>query len=219
MHPLLQEFKNAPLVSYNNRQIISLKDAKKDACVYYLQYGYVKVYTISDAGDEHILLILHRHDVFPLSPLLAESGGGQKIFFEALGRVKLLQLKKADFTTAMETQLAISNAVLLQLRERFLTSCQHTENLLGKSAYEKLIYCLQFLAARYGHKDGRSVFLDTVFTHRLIASIIGLTRGTVTNEFEKLRLNNLVSTANGRITITSMSRLSKVFGSPFTVTP
>jgi len=217
MNPLLYEFKNATLVSYNNGSIIDLKNAKKDACVYYIHYGYVKEYTISDAGEEHILLFLRRHDVFPLVPFMNDKGGSQKIFFEALGRVKLYQLPRAQLAADLHSHLNIANAMLGQLCERFLTSSQHTENLLGKSASQKLVYSLLFLATRYGHKQGSTTFLDPVFTHKLIANTIGLTRGTVTKEFEKLRQQKLISTVHGRTSIINMAQLAKIYGEPFTI--
>ena len=217
MNPLLNEFTYAPVVSFSNGQIINQKNTKNEACIYCIRFGFVKEYTISNSGDESILVILCRNDIFPLVSILNENGGSQKLYFEALGKVKLLQLTKKQLLSELETDMELATAVMVQLGQRFLTSGQHTENLLGKSAHQKLVYCLQFLAFRYGHKDGDTVFLDPVFTHKLIASTIGLTRGTVTREFEVLRTQKLITTHNRRITIPSMRALSKEFGVPFTL--
>jgi CRP-like cAMP-binding protein len=219
VNPLVNEFRDAQLLSYNNGRLINLKNQNDEPCAYCIRFGFVKAYTISNAGDEHILVILRRGDVFPLIPLIYKNGGGNhKIFFEALGRVKLLQLPREQLVQRIDKNLSLTNAVLNQLCDQFLTSGQHTENLLGKSANQKLVYCLQYLATRYGHSQGDSSFLDSVFTHKLIGNTIGLTRGTVTKEFDRLRSKNLINTTRGRTYIVSMKSLAKEYGEPFTLT-
>ncbi len=210
VNSLFQLFENSLLTTYSNGSVISRLSHEKVPSVYFIKYGYVKCYTINDDGEELILMILGRNDIFPIVSLANNHTGYRykKIFFEALGTAKILEIPEEQLAAKVKNDINVTTAILQIMGERFFVSVQRIENLSHKGAYFKLVHCLHFLAKQYGHKQGDTAFLDSVFTHKLIANTINLTRGTVTREFEKLRDKDLVSNNKRRIYIGSMQRLS-----------
>ena len=216
MNLLFQLFENSPLTTYSNGRTICVLNSEKVPNIYFIKYGYVKCYTISDDGDELIVMILGRNEMFPLIPLANNhtTYRYKKVFFEALGTAKLLVIPAEILTSKALNEIEVTTALLQHINERYFISIQRIDNLSHKGAYYKLVNCLYFLAKQYGHKQGDTAFLDSVFTHKLIANSINLTRGTVTREFEKLREKNIVSNKKRRIYIESMQRLSDEISEP-----
>ena len=221
VNPLLSLFNDTPVVTYRNGQLLSDLNTDTAEYVYLLEFGFVKMYTIGDDGDEHILMILKRKELFPLFSLSQsnELNRKQKVFFEALGTVKLKGIPRATIASCIKTDITVSNAVLVHLGQRYLKTCQHLENLLFRSAHHRVMYCMVFFAHNYGHKRGDSYYLDTVFTHKIIGLTINLTRGTVTNEIEKLREKGLISSNKRRIRIMSMEKLKHEVSNSFNDSP
>lgn len=217
MNQLLELFEKATTTTYATGSIICQLNAEKVENAYCIKYGYVKVYTISDDGDEHIMIILRRNEIFPIFHLTHDDNqkNKQRMFFEALGKVKLLEISKDALTYKIHSGLGICDTMLAHIGERFLAKSMHLENLSYKGAYQRLVYCLLFFAQRFGHFNGGTVLLDPVFTHKIIGNSINLTRGTVTREFEVLRKKKLLTNKNRQICILNIDKLSQEISEPF----
>lgn len=181
--------------------------------VYYLSKGFVKVYSIDDDGEEYTHIIYKVGDIFPF--IWALKGVKRHIFYEALNSCVLWRLPKDSFLDHLKANTdIISYSVLMQLSDQFNIYADRLDNLQYKSAYERVVYRLLFLAGRFGKKNGANIIIDVPITHKIIASSINLARESVSRELEKLIHKGLISNEDGKIIIKNVQNLSQEFSEP-----
>ncbi len=208
---LPEKFKSGRLLQFSNREII-LKAGEQPPGVYFLASGFIKVYSISEHGEENIHVIYRPGEVFPL--IWAFKNIVRGVFYESLGPTKLWCLPKDDFLHEVKTSLPMANVILGQLVEQFHIFADRLDNLEYNEAEERVIYRLLFLAGRFGKKLGAKVIIDAPITHQHIASSINLARETVSREIEKLEDQGLVEHQKRRIILKNVAKLEQLIGEP-----
>ncbi len=73
------------------------------------------------------------------------------------------------------------------------------------TASQNVAYVVSLCAEQFGIKNGRSVVIDLPLAHKDIASMVGLTRETVSLEMKKLEQMGLIEYKRGDITIKDMN--------------
>jgi CRP-like cAMP-binding protein len=175
-------------------------------------YGYIKAFTTDNEGNERVLIVYGRGDMFPVLPLV--NPNSRDIFYRALTSVKLHSVASNLAMDGIFNNLALSNAMIEKLLFQVTCLADLLENLAYMKANERLVYRLVILGARFGQKRGDQIRLDKLFTHNLIGSTINLTRETVSREFEQLMHKGLVDSINHEIVINDISRLHEELGNP-----
>jgi CRP-like cAMP-binding protein len=197
---------------FSKNEVILAGD-ENSADIFYIERGEVKVYSISDNGEEYVHVIYKETDIFPL--IWALKNRRRRVFYEALSPVVVFRMPKDNFLTYIEQNTnTVSYELINQLAEQFNIYADRLDNLQYKSAHEKVVYRLMFLAYRFGKKDGDNIVIDAPITHKLIADSVNLARESVSREFEKLEAKSLVKIKKGKIVITDVNKLSEEFSEP-----
>lgn len=165
---------------------------EKPTGVFLIKYGYVRAYSISQLGQENLLLIHGAGEIMPLPWAL---DGAQKIgiFYEAMSGVKVARISKDSLRVAMGINPWLTEQIMRQLVNTFTVYAQRIQCLGYRLPRERVIACLLDLATRFGKIQGHRTVIQVPITHQDIADSISMTRETASRAIEKLFSDGLVS--------------------------
>lgn len=210
---LIDFFNSATQNKYSTGELVLAgEDPSGIMCI---QKGFVRVYSISDDGDNYVHVLYKAGELFPL--IWALQNIRRRVFYEAASDVIVAEVSKYDFLNFIKSDVEVAYDVLTQLAQQFYIFADRLDNLEYKSAHEKVAYRLMFLASRFGKRDGKSVIINAPLTHELISESINLARETVSREMEKMENTKLISRKGGYIVINDIGRLGKEFSEPITL--
>ena len=177
-------------------------------CVYYIKSGYIRLYSISKDGEELTRLIMRPGDLFPIRYAV----GLQDIdyYAETMTPVEAWQCPREDFRKFLVDHPEVLMLVSANLLTRMGGLYKRMEYLVFGSAFEKVASILLICGERFGKKEGSETIIQVPLTHKDIASLVGVTRETVSIEMEKLEKKKLITCGKDRcITIHNVKALEK----------
>lgn len=210
---LREYFRNGRLRKYAAGEVI-LSGAEVSGA-FYIQSGFVKIYSISDAGSQYMHIIYKQGEVFPLIWILR--GIRRRVFYEAMSDVEIYEIGKSDFLEALKTDSNVTFAILRQLAEQYGIYADRLDNLQYKSAYERVAYRILFLASRFGQQRGKKILINAPITHEVIAESVNLARESVSRQVEKIQKKGFISYNRGRIVINDVRAFSREFSEPISM--
>jgi CRP/FNR family cyclic AMP-dependent transcriptional regulator len=153
--------------------------------VFFITEGFVKAYSISQLGQQNLLLIQGEHEILPLPWAL---DGPQKvgIFYEAMSDVTVKRTSKAELRAAMGSDPWLTEQILRQLVDAFTVYAQRIQSLGFRLPRERIIACLLDLSTRFGERHGESSVIKAPITHQDIADATNMTRETASRAIEIL---------------------------------
>lgn len=178
--------------------------------VYYLDHGYVRMYSSFPDGKELTLNIFKPGSYFPM--IWAISDQENNYFFTALTDTQLYKAPKAEIVK----YLKLHPDELFLFTRRILSGMagilNNPEQVFIGSAHQRVISVLMMCAKRFGKPAaGGSVIIDLPMTHLDIANICGLVRETVTLELQKLTSDKIITFERKQLTISSLNRLENMY--------
>lgn len=181
--------------------------------VYYITGGYLKVYSISDAGDEYLHIILGKGEIFPMT--YAYLGRNpESLYFEAISECALQRISKDWFNWFLHADNELSFAMGQQLALQFQAYSDRLDNLEYKKASERIAYRLLFLAARFGREVDAGIMIEAPVTHDTFAHSINLARETVSRELERLERDKVIGRIKNHFVIKDGVKLSTKLSRP-----
>jgi CRP/FNR family cyclic AMP-dependent transcriptional regulator len=181
--------------------------------VYFISTGYVKVYSISNKGDEYIHIIYGPGEVFPIMWAYLEVQP-ETMFYETLVTTVVWRIARDWFEEFVKTRIDISYAMSMQLAQQFRVYNDRVDNLEYKKASERVAYRVLFLGSRFGNKTERGVLIDLPITHEVFANTINLARESVSRELEKLEKQNILELQDHHILIKDVKALASQLSRP-----
>ncbi|PJE65520.1 hypothetical protein COU91_01245 [Candidatus Saccharibacteria bacterium CG10_big_fil_rev_8_21_14_0_10_47_8] len=206
---LIDRFKQGRKLAYRKGEII-LRAAEEPSGVYYISQGFIRVYSITDQGEENTHIIYKTGEVFPL--IWVFNSIARNVIYESLGESRLWRLPKDDLLHLVKTSHNISYSLLRQAVNLFNIFADRLDNLEYTDAFERVVYRLLFLAGRFGQKKGKKIIINAPITHQHIASSINLARETVSREIEILERKDLISHQKRLIVLNDITRLENLIG-------
>lgn len=159
--------------------------------VYLIKSGFVKAYSISDAGDANILLIHKAGEIIPFTWAL-DGEHTMGLFYEAMTDVTALKSPKDKLHTAMSSDPLLSQAILKQAINTITTYTQRIQTLQFRSARSRIIALLIYLAESFGKTTGTEIIIYSPITHQDIADYINMTRETASRALVQLAEEGLI---------------------------
>lgn len=169
---------------------------------YYVSKGYVKVYSISEDGEERILLILKPGDLFPLLKDPNQSSQTSLYFYQAMTDVVLHMVEQQQLIDGLKHNSEYSWELLRYISEFNNTLTHRLAQLENRGAEDKLASLFTYLVSVCGKPTKLNAYLlDLRLTHQDIASLLGLTRETVSNQMKAQEKKGAVAYRNGYLLI------------------
>lgn len=204
---LEQFFQTSKLYSYKKRTLIS-HPHDTPSTVFFIKNGYVRVYRITEDGEELTVTILKPKDFFPLSYGIATPSN--QYHLEAITALELWKAPQDQFLQFIKT----NPELLYDLTTRILVSFDDVlfrmENLLFCNAYVKVAATLLMCAKGFGEDFNGKTRVKVPLTHRDIATLIGITRETTSLEMKKLEKQGLLEKSGRFIVVKDLKRLESL---------
>lgn len=178
--------------------------------VYVLTEGRVRLASITSDGKQAILGFFEAGDLFgELSVAGAEQ---REEYAEAVADSTVVAIPRADLSEVMLRNGTLSLAVTRLIGWRRQKLERRLRNLLFRSNRERLIGLLWELLERYGKQVSDGTLIDIKLSHQDLASLIGVTRESVTLLLGELQLEGVVKVGRQRIVISDVQRLANMAG-------
>lgn len=174
--------------------------------VFYLNQGYVRLYTVSAEGAELTLHIFSNSYIFPIQ--WNKIPQSSDYYFESLTPVEVYQCPEDKFKQFIDQNFAASSEIMSQLNSFSESMIKKLESKVFGDAHQQVVATVLDLAKCFSQKDKGSVTISYWFTHQDIGSITGLSRERVTIEINKLIKKKLLSYNNHFIVIPRLELLN-----------
>ena len=170
-----------------------------------LASGRVKIKDITLGGRETIMAFIEEGEVFGELALL--DGDTRQEYAETVDACQVLVIPREDILALMGTRpdIALSVTKLIGLRRRRIET--RLRNLLFLPSRDRMLHILLELAETHGDRTGNRVEIRVPLSHQDIASLIGVTRETVTLTLGQMQSEGLVEVSRRRIAIRDLARL------------
>jgi CRP-like cAMP-binding protein len=126
--------------------------------VYLIEKGHIKSYSITDRGDVNIQLIRASGDIFPL--LWALGKHNRDIYFAAMDDVTVCRISASEFAAKIEGDDYLQREMTERLIDVYMLLSERVRNLEQRRAKDRLVYCLESLAGRFGKKVGNKTIVQ-----------------------------------------------------------
>lgn len=173
--------------------------------VFYITKGYVRSYIALKDGKEITISIHKPSDIFPLQWVMKD--GYTQHYYQAIGNTEVRRAPKNKFLQLLTDDSQMLFILIAQLLTRLQSIEKQLAAVASGTAREKIIALLIFLAESVGKYQGKSVSLLIPLTHQDIATLLGLTRETISGEMQKLYTQGMLSKNGQRIIIPSIKKL------------
>lgn len=182
---------------YSEKQILIYAGDETNR-IFYIQKGFVKVYVISDDGEERILLILKQKDIFPLLRDPEMPRQRSLYFYAAMTAVELQASDQKEVIAGLRNNREETWELLRYISEFSNTLSDRLSQLESKKAGSKLANLFRYLIIVCGDKTKLNAYiLRLKLTHQDIANLVGLTRETVSKELKKMEKQGKIAYRNG----------------------
>lgn len=184
-------FGNCKLIKYRENELI-YRPSDLFTNILYIKSGYMRIYAISHSGKEITLKILQPGNF--VSFTYAFLGDMEsKYYYETLSHVEVYRSGRSDFFSFIKNDPQI----LFYLLKEALIYGNHvaTHFVLTTSgkAYLKVLQVICHLGKYFAKQNNEGLMINFKVTHRLIASMVGLTRETVSLQIGRLEKKKLIS--------------------------
>ncbi len=193
-------------IRYKKRDII-VRSGGPLPGIYYITKGFVKLSAISRDGQELLLVIFKPGDTFPLAWALQSLEN--KYYLEAMTSVELWQAPKEEFIAFIKRNPNTSFLLIQRLLIRLYGLLERMEYLVFGNAYQKIASVIFLSVERFGEKEGESMSIPVPFTHKDIASLVGVTRETASIELKKLENKGIIAHTGKIFLVNDVEMLKK----------
>lgn len=174
--------------------------------VFLLGQGRVRICSNTTDGKQAILAFIDPGEVF--GELSLVQGGEREERAEAAVDSTVILLPGDELRQILEESapLALGVTKLIGLRRKRIE--RRLRNLLFRSNRDRLGHLLLELTEQYGKVVDDSVLLDIKLSHQELASLIGVTRETVTTLLGEMQVEGLLLISRQKVIIRNLRRLS-----------
>lgn len=199
-------FSGHKLAKYRKGEII-LKPGERPNYIGFIKSGFVRMYTLNENGQEVTMQFFK--PVFYFTMIYAYAGMDNRFYFEAITPVEIyeapIEETMAFFKEDKESIMAVQNNIL----KAFIDLIEQMGTLLSGNAYNKVAAMVISLSERAEEGTDNYAKIDFGITHKLIASLTGLTRETVTLQMLKLEKEKLINNRSKKVDILDRKGLIK----------
>lgn len=194
-------------LNFRDGQTVFAPEQKPDA-VFILEAGLVRIYRLSEQGEEFTLGYIKPGEVFGELAIFGE--GPRESFAQAIDDCTALMVPKGTFSNLIRTVPDLGFSVTKQIEQRFKQIESRAEDLVFLSVAARLAKILLMLCDDFGvvRDDGREIMLR--ITQAEFATLVGAARPTVNLTFQQFRAAGLVTLDRGHVMIRDTAGLRRI---------
>lgn len=166
--------------------------------------GVVRAYTITSSGEERIVAIYGKGDIFPLSWVLGETSN-VLFYYDAVTEARLLTISRDDFMNALTNDVQRLNRLLRFVSNEYTALLLRITGLEQSRAIEKVGFTLYYLLFRYGTETKPGIYtINVKMSQLMIASLVGITRESTTKTLKTLKDKGIIDYSNSTYTVNKL---------------
>lgn len=200
-YPIRDLSKNRPL----------LYQGEIPTMAFYVKSGIVKIYNITGEGEERIVGYESSGGLFPIEWLFSRSQVAL-YYYDTFTDCEVIRIPKDELIQVLSEHPKAAASYLDRTLAMLMGSTIHLHALQQPKARQKLLYIMQYLVLRFGHKVDKDLqIIDLRLTHQEIANIIGITRETISTEISRLTKEGVLSIDDYRYVV-NMDKAIRLLG-------
>ena len=182
----VEYIKQFPLRTFSQGATLLSKD-ELITSVMAIREGFVKVSSISQDGDEHLLWIAGRYDFAPTEQLFAKHPKA-RYFYTALTDGSYYQVDRTDLIQKADQHPVIMAEIARGLSDHYDDFLMRVDSMDNLSVRERLMKTLLYIARRLSAGDTVNLYdMGLRITHQELAGMISSTRETTSLALNELR--------------------------------
>lgn len=198
---------------YRKKELI-LRGEDNLPYIFYIKQGFVRVYGVSEEGEELTLAILSPADFFPVTWTFDHIPS--HYYLEAITNTEVVRVHQDQFLQFINTHPKVFHDLAGMVLSQFGQLWNRIEYLTFGNAYTKVASTLLVLAEKFGEKDQQEVVINVPLTHKDIAALVGITRETACLEIKKLERKGVIGHLGRAFVVKNVDKLEEesTFGQP-----
>lgn len=193
------------LYAYRKGEFI-IRPGETPSGIFYIESGLVKAYDITKYGEENVLIVRQKDEIFPL--IWGVTGQERKIIYEALVPTTVRLVRREVFLDFTHNNPEALSVLLDMAIEMYRIHSERILNMGYRNARERLISFVLTTAARFGVQQANGdILVNVPLRQQDIGSSISASRETVGREIQVLERQGLLSSYDGYITIHDSGKL------------
>ncbi len=204
---LFDFFSHHKVIRYKKGEIL-LRPGDIPQGIFFLKKGFVRLYSISESGEELTLIIFKQYNLFPL--VWAVNNAPNEYYLEAMTTpTEIFRAPKEDFLHYLSFNHDVFFFVTGRILSRLGRLLRRMEYLAFGNSYQKVASILMICAEHFGRIVNGKIIIEVLLTHKDIATMVGVTRETASLEIKKLENKGIIGYRNRLIVIKNVKKLQK----------
>lgn len=175
--------------TYEKHTFVFVEGESREA-VFFIQDGTIKTYKVDKDGNEQVMSLLQKGDMFPHIGFFDDSP--YPATAEVIQKADLLVMRIDDFDQLLMEKPQIAIKVMKMMGRKILQLQERLQELISSDVFRRVIHMLLRLANEYGEKRNDGVYIGLPMTNRDIANMVGTSRESVNRTLNQLRKENLL---------------------------
>jgi len=204
---LVKVFRSGTKLTYRRGEYI-IRPGEQPSSIFYIEEGLVKAFNISKYGEENLLIIRKKQEIFPL--IWALTGQEREIIYQAITPTIVRRIDRQKYLDYLNSHPTALLPILDMVTEMYRIHSEHILNLEYRTVRERLVSFLIMMSERFGEQVEDGLKIDVPLRHQDIASSINASRETASRELAKLEQRRLLKTKHFYITLSDIDALKSL---------
>lgn len=196
-------FSQFPAQKYEKNALI-FKPGDKFENIYFMKSGYVRVY--SKVGSAENTLNIFK-PLFLISVIHHFTSSRNDLYLRALTPAEVYIVPKKEFKEFLAKNPDMEAIIMDFFFSSLLLYLTNQGNIINGTAINKVASVLLQIIHDYGDIKNGQLVVNFPATHRIVASLIGLTRETTSVQMSKLQKLGIISTKRNQFTVMNLEKL------------
>jgi CRP-like cAMP-binding protein/CheY-like chemotaxis protein len=192
-------------IAYKKKQVL-FSEGEIPTCLYYINYGKVKIFKTDQTGNEYITHISRDGEYIGYSNLL--EGSAYSTTAEAIEDAQICTIRKQDFLFLLHHNHDIANQFIKMLSSDLIQQETRLLSLAYHSVRKRVAEALLLFQSKY-HPEG-ILSMEMVISREDLANLVGASKETVIRVLSDFKDEQLVKTTKNSITILNFNKLMRM---------
>ncbi|HET7627188.1 MAG TPA: Crp/Fnr family transcriptional regulator [Bacillales bacterium] len=216
--PLFSELNNEDLKrleaitkkkTYPKRQYVFMEGDPREA-VYFIQEGTVKTFKVDENGNEQVINLLQKGEMFPHVGFFDETP--YPATAETVERTELFVIRIDDFDQLMMQNPEIAIKVMRIMGQKIFMLAERVQELISEDVRHRIVHALLRFSKEIGKPKNNGISIELPITNRDFANMVGSTRETINRVLNQLKKEGILEADRNGMFIHDLKRLKSFYG-------
>lgn len=180
-------------------------EAQERTTIYFIQTGSIKITRVDNSGNEQVITLLQKGDMFPHVGFFDDSpypGTAQTIT-----DCRLLAISIKDFDRLLNSNPQIAKSVMKIMAKKILQLQSRLQVVISGDVHQKVVMSLLRLVQEYGIVKEDGILISIPLTHQDLANMLGMSRESVNRVLNQLKKEKILNINRKGILIYNLNSL------------